>query len=548
MRHPTILRVGLVAFAMASPAPARGQVTPPASVFAETAAVRTPPGDEIVGGRSTSVPETVAVDRQWQQGGVTFQGVARAAASPGTTPHADAQGHVSGNGPGTVDAGVTIVYGFVVESNGPVAVPFVPVTVTMRGEASASPLGTASAGVSGPLGALSATVYADGPRWAGFAGTARHLIAPGTVLTFSLGAGGRVTGGNGTSEFQAVADPVLQVDPCFPAAADYRVVLNDDLFPAGFPLCRTDPPLFLAASPGVPVTFSVVCTDPGDTLTLETDGLPAGAITDPALPLMGASEVRSTFTWTPPTTGPTTVLFSAVDTAGQRGRASLRVDVSSAGANHAPVADAGPDRVVPPADGTTPVTLDGSASHDPDGESLTYEWWNGSALLTSGTTVPTLETTLAPGRHVLTLVTTDPAGQSACDTVAIDVGGGAATTTTTSTTLPPPAPPGTVSLPSRATSRGIALTCRLDDPAAHRGASCEATGFAEADPSTAVTRTVRRAFNRHGRARIVLRLNRAGRRLLRGASTLTVQVRTTIADGAGHAGERQGVTLVRRAR
>lgn len=88
-------------------------------------------------------------------------------------------------------------------------------------------------------------------------------------------------------------------------------------------------------------------------------------------------------------------------------------------ANRPPVANAGPDQTVP-ADGATcqaKVTLDGSASSDPDADPLTYTW---TGIFGTATGVsPTV--TLPLGIHVITLTVTDSFGASSEDTVTITV-------------------------------------------------------------------------------------------------------------------------------
>ena len=74
--------------------------------------------------------------------------------------------------------------------------------------------------------------------------------------------------------------------------------------------------------------------------------------------------------------------------------------------NNPPVAVAGPDQTV---SCDKQANLDGSGSHDPDNDPLTYEWSaNGSVL---GTTV-TLSPSFPIGKTVVTLKVTDPCGAS----------------------------------------------------------------------------------------------------------------------------------------
>jgi hypothetical protein len=64
------------------------------------------------------------------------------------------------------------------------------------------------------------------------------------------------------------------------------------------------------------------------------------------------------------------------------------------------------------------VQLNGSASSDPDGDVLTYQWRLGSLVL--GTDVM-LSVTLPQGTHVVTLTVTDSHGVSVEDTVTVFV-------------------------------------------------------------------------------------------------------------------------------
>jgi serine protease AprX len=89
-------------------------------------------------------------------------------------------------------------------------------------------------------------------------------------------------------------------------------------------------------------------------------------------------------------------------------------------ANQPPVADAGGNRTVADTDnapGET-VTLDGSASYDPDG---TIDFWSWSESSTSLGTGETLDVPLSDGAHTITLTVTDDEGATDTDTVIITV-------------------------------------------------------------------------------------------------------------------------------
>ena len=89
--------------------------------------------------------------------------------------------------------------------------------------------------------------------------------------------------------------------------------------------------------------------------------------------------------------------------------------------NVAPVPNAGADQIVfdIDRDGFAAFTVDGSASVDPDGTIVSYEWREGETLLGVG---PVLTTSLsATGDHTVVLVVTDDAGISRGDPVTVRV-------------------------------------------------------------------------------------------------------------------------------
>ncbi len=90
-----------------------------------------------------------------------------------------------------------------------------------------------------------------------------------------------------------------------------------------------------------------------------------------------------------------------------------------ASTNAEPVADAGPDQDVARLDPIgTVVTLDGSASHDPDGDALTFTCTGPFDTRTGAVIAPRLP----EGTHTITLTVTDGHGGTATDTVTVIVG------------------------------------------------------------------------------------------------------------------------------
>jgi sugar lactone lactonase YvrE len=132
------------------------------------------------------------------------------------------------------------------------------------------------------------------------------------------------------------------------------------------------------------------------------------------------------------------------------------------GPNHVPVANAGPNQTIQSTGATTAVTLNGTASSEPDGDPLFYAWSEGTTVLGQGAT---LNVSLPSGIHTITLAVTDPflASSTANVTVkiadmlstpagsSVTVSGSTATvsyssvTTSGTTTVTPISPSGVVS-------------------------------------------------------------------------------------------------------
>ncbi len=87
--------------------------------------------------------------------------------------------------------------------------------------------------------------------------------------------------------------------------------------------------------------------------------------------------------------------------------------------NDAPIANAGPDQI---GVGAGPIALDGSASYDPEGDALTYQWTQvaGPAVSLSGMNTARASFTAAEGQsYGFRLLVKDPQGQQGVDTVTV---------------------------------------------------------------------------------------------------------------------------------
>lgn len=118
-----------------------------------------------------------------------------------------------------------------------------------------------------------------------------------------------------------------------------------------------------------------------------------------------------------PTAGPFkvgvhTVTLTVTDDHGATATDSMVLTV----VNEAPVANAGPDQTVGVKGKTTTVTLDGSASSDPEGGALSYNWTLDGQTVGTGAL---LQVDVSTGIHTFTLTVTDDHGATASDTVVV---------------------------------------------------------------------------------------------------------------------------------
>src|SRR3989338_5669369 len=134
------------------------------------------------------------------------------------------------------------------------------------------------------------------------------------------------------------------------------------------------------------------------------------------------SDISSPYEWSWDSTSVSDSSYSigatAVDTASQTASNNTSITVNNV--NDPPVANAGPDQTVSDVDGTgmETVTLDGSASYDPDGAIVSYQWTEEAMVV--GTTA-IINSDFSVGSHTLILTVSDNEGTIASDEVIITV-------------------------------------------------------------------------------------------------------------------------------
>jgi hypothetical protein len=174
---------------------------------------------------------------------------------------------------------------------------------------------------------------------------------------------------------------------------------------------------------------TAVANGPG-TVTVPHDGNPATNTTTFTLDGTASSDPEGEtlgYVWSGDASGTTATLnvtkpagtynftLTVTDTHGQSSAANVSVTVNPE-PNAAPVANAGANQTIEATGPSTPVTLNGSASSDPDGDTITYSWKEGATVL--GTTA-IVNTSLPLGTHTIVLKVTDPYGATSSSTTTV---------------------------------------------------------------------------------------------------------------------------------
>jgi outer membrane autotransporter protein len=115
-----------------------------------------------------------------------------------------------------------------------------------------------------------------------------------------------------------------------------------------------------------------------------------------------------------------TLQLRVTDNAGGVASDTVEITIGTLNAATTPVANAGIDRIAPDTnqvEGET-ITLDASASTDPDGTIASYQWFIGTQLIATGITA---SLRFDDGEHFITLVVTDADGNTGSDGLLVTV-------------------------------------------------------------------------------------------------------------------------------
>jgi hypothetical protein len=182
-----------------------------------------------------------------------------------------------------------------------------------------------------------------------------------------------------------------------------RVILGN-----GRPIANAGPDQAVNEGDQVTLDGSGSADPEGDSLTYQWRQVGG----DPAVTLDTTDPRRPTFAGQSVPRGGTTLTFELVVNDGQLNSLFDTVNINIKDVNRAPVSHAGPDQIV--REGSS-VTLDGTASYDPDADAITFSW-----LQTAGTRVVMSETTTVQPTFAAPLV--GPAGEVLTFSLTVDDG------------------------------------------------------------------------------------------------------------------------------